>query len=826
MIFSERRLAVASGIFMLAVFFLCAFEYIFEYKFINITAFVLIFLTVIFVTLRFVFSKSSELLEKLGYVLFFIAAVSAAVFFCMLHYNISQKPVLDYLEKYKDAPVYIKAEIKKASSVSYVSTFDLKVYEINGEKIKKFKLYLSAFEAIEADENENGNILEAYVILKNLEDDSFVSGLNLAYYKSGGYYITAECAEDYEIKITPVKSKNMDYYLEKMRNYTRDVFLKNIKYDYHDNTTQEAAVVYGIFTGNKDYINSAVKDDFRKSGIFHALSVSGMHLSILCGIIFLFMNLFKVNKKITCVIIIISCLFFMAFSGFSVSVIRSGIMMILFYAAFLIGRKSDALTSLLTAGAVILFLNPYNILNLSFQLSFFATLGIISVNKLNNKIILKLDSAREKISNVFLRFLIKLSKIIISSFSVTTAATVFTLPFITYNFKTLSLIAPVTNLLTAPLITAVMFLSLFVMIFSFVPFVPVITVFSVPVYFVTKILLYINEKLAALKYGYISVESTNGTGFYIFASLFLSLVVLCFITPQILTGLKIKKIIKPVLYISTILIFLAMAGTLIYPRIIFKDTVRFAYYSDDKNQNIIMFQKDYDSVDIIDMTHGTQSHIRSVYEIITENGALRINSVILTDYRKRHVQMIKKYLTYSEINKIYVPEPSDEYDTEVLNMLYYLSLTEKFELINYGNTLKSGEVLITVDKFNYNKMAHMAVDIEYKTENANKKLLYLAIGYKEGYAEYSNVKDNNYDIVFYGTHKHNQKDDNYISDIKGSYAGVLSTYLDEDKKRISQQLESSVTKAYSSGSLLFISDNYKSIIFALNKNGGIKYYLK
>jgi len=269
-----------------------------------------------------------------------------------------------------------------------------------------------------------------------------------------------------------------------------------------------------------------------------------------------------------------------------------------------------------------------------------------------------------------------------------------------------------------------------------------------------------------------------------------------------------------------------MCGTLIYPRIIFSDSIRLAYYSDDKNQNIILFQKDYDSVDIIDITRGTQAHVNPIYDIILENGAVRINSIILTDYRKRHVNMIKKYMNYSEIKRIYVPDPVDDYDLEVLNMLYYLSLISEFELVKYKNSLKLDNVLITVNSFDYNKMRHMTVELDCRTESARRDLLYLGIGYKEGYSEYTDIGDKNFDIVFYGSHKHNERDNDYISDIYGSYAGVISSYLDKNKNIATQKLDAAAINAYLSESVLFKSDDYGSIVFEICKDGGIKYYLK
>ncbi|MCL1857830.1 MAG: ComEC/Rec2 family competence protein [Oscillospiraceae bacterium] len=817
MIFSERRLAVILSVFMLSVFFLC----VSEYKFITAAAVISIVLTAVLIILRFVFAKSDK--NKLKSICVFLPAlfipVIIAAFFCILNFNISEKPVLKLADRYEDTPVYIKGEIKNVSSSNFFSIFDLKVFEVNGEKTKKFNLSLMIYGEVQADETDIDSILETYVTLRKLENGN-ESDASIAYYKSGGYYIGADNADDVDddensatVKITTVKSHSLTYYLNAMRSYTQNTFFKNIKFDYHDKTTQEAAVAFGIFTGNKSKIDSTVKTDFKKSGISHVLAVSGLHLSILCGLILSFLNFLKVHKKITCVIIILCCLFFIAFTGFSVSVTRAGIMLILYYSAFLMGRKSDSMTSLLAAGTFITLLNPYNILNTGFQLSFTATMGIITATNLNIKIISRLNNIKK------LKVLTKLLKAITASFIATTAATVFTLPFISYNFKTISLISPITNLLAAPLITAILFLSLCIMIFSFIPV--ILGIFSLPVYFITKLLINIANYLGRFKYAYISVESTNGTGFYIFAVIFLVLIILCFLIPKI----SAKKLIKFSVYFMAALAFLIMSGSLVHPRIIFKDSLRIAYYSDDKNQNIILFQKDYDYVDIIDITHGTQSHIKPVYDIILENGAIRINSVILSDYRKRHVQMIKKYITYSEINKVCIPEPLDDYDIEVLNMLYYLSLSGDFELIKYNNSLKLDDVLITVNNFDYNKMRHMTVELDCTTETMRKKLLYLGIGYKDGYAEYTDINNKSYDIVFYGSHKHNRRDDDYISNIYGSYAGVLSGYIDGDKNKASQKLDMNALEAYLSGSLLLRSDDYGSVVFEVNKDE-IKYYLK
>ena len=753
--------------------------------------------------------------------LFAVLLVAVFFLYVLVRYYVSERPVLDYLEKYGDNPVYIKAEIKDVSSLVFVSTFELSVYELNGEKANRFNLSLPVYGEIEAADEEIGDTLEAWVVFKPIEEGA-LSDSGVAWLKSGGYYIASDHFDEGDdgeatFDITPKESKSLDYYLKSIRTHAGDTFFGSVKFDYHDTKTEEAALVYAVFTGDREYIAPSVKADFKKAGIAHVLSVSGLHLSILCWIIFSFLNFLKVHKKLSCAAIILCCVFFMAFTGFSVSIIRACIMTVLFYLAFLAGRKSDPLTSLFFAGAVIVLLNPYNALNIGFQLSFFATLGIVATAGVNGKIAEVVGKATR------FKALNRLLRLVASSFGVTLAATIFTLPFIAYNFKTLSLVSPLTNLLAAPLVTALLFFALCIMIFSFVPFLP--AVFGLPAYYTAKLLLAIANWLGSFEYSQISVESTGGTGFYIYAALFLAVVVLCFVVPK----MSAKKFVKPALAAALAVSFAIMAGSLVLPRLAFAESVRAAYYSDGKNQNIILFFGDHDSADIIDMTHGTKSHTRPVYNIMLENGAVHIDSVTLTDYRKRHVQMLKKYMGYSEIKRVYVPKPRDEYDAEVFNLLYYLSLgsdgIKNFELVQYETHLVLGRVLLSVTNFDYNKMRHMAAEIYYRTPSFERRLLYLGIGYMEGYEKYTSVNEKKYDIVFYGSHKHNRRDDDYVASVYGSFAGVLSGYLDGDKNPATQKLAPGAIEAYRKGAVLFKSDDHGSIVFEIKKDGELKYHI-
>lgn len=779
----NRKLAFIFGVFLTIIFSSCAVHII--------TAPMI--LVLLGISAFFAYFKFKNKL----FIIMFVAGLCAFLF-CIVHYNLIEKPVLSYIDK----TCAVKAEIKKVYSSSFYTGFDLQVVETDGKKLngfQKFKINITIYNILEA---EIGDILEANISFKNL------SGEDSNYYKSQGIYVMAEIAESEfendEARIINMEFRGFTYHVHRLQTHVRETFFKYIKESYHDNLTQEAAVTYGIFTGVTDYISADIKNYFRRTGVGHILSVSGLHLTILAGICASALRLFNINKKISSIFIIIFSLLFAGFAGLSISAIRAMVMIILFYSAFLLERKSDSITSLVIAGFLIILPNPYHTINPGFQLSFCATFGIIFTQDFMNKITEKLK--------------IKILKIIITSFFITLSAIIFTLPITAYHFQTLSLISLLTNIIVSPISYLVLFFALMLSLFSFINIPVILEIFGCLLYYCVKLLNYICELMSSFEYAYISTGSTINIYFYIFCVIFLTAIIL------LILFFKRKKFRK-CLYIFASLAFILLVASQVYPRILFRDSVRFAYYSDYRNQNIILFHEDYNSADIIDMSHGTAAPVYETYNIIKENGAVNIRSIILTHYHRRHYNMISRYANYSNIKKVYVPEILNDYDEEVYNSLYYLSQRLGFELLQYKNALGIGDVLISRGIFEYDKMLHFSVDINYRKAN----LLYLGIGYNEGFVKHMpKLFDNNYDIVFYGSHKHNFRDDNYIAGIYANFAGVLSKYTNGNKEESSSNMTREVLEKYiERDNLYYISSNfYNYLVFAVNKNGNISQYFK
>ncbi len=137
------------------------------------------------------------------------------------------------------------------------------------------------------------------------------------------------------------------------------------------------ALLKSILTGDKSSMSEPLRDAMSKSGISHISAVSGMHVSILFSAVSVILGMVKFKKELILIILIPVLLVFMTVASFSPSVMRAVIMLILFIAAYLIGRDNDPITALFIAAFIILFINPYTLFSISFLLSFGSSLSIL-----------------------------------------------------------------------------------------------------------------------------------------------------------------------------------------------------------------------------------------------------------------------------------------------------------------------------------------------------------------------------------------------------------------------------------------------------------------
>jgi len=205
-----------------------------------------------------------------------------------------------------------------------------------------------------------------------------------------------------------------------------------------------AGFAKALLLGDRTGIDYETNTAFKVSGISHIIAVSGLHVSILFSLVYVLC--FK-RRWLVAMIGIPTMAFFAAVAGFSPSVTRAAIMMILMMLAMLFDREYDGPTELAFACLVMLVANPLVITSVSFQLSVGCMIGIfLFQGRIYAWAMEKLGKKHRRIKRWFA-----------SSVSVTLSAMTLTTPLVAYYFGTVSLVGVLTNLLTLWVISLIFY---------------------------------------------------------------------------------------------------------------------------------------------------------------------------------------------------------------------------------------------------------------------------------------------------------------------------------------------------------------------------------
>lgn len=224
-----------------------------------------------------------------------------------------------------------------------------------------------------------------------------------------------------------------------------NIFLRikgNIEKTYNEETQ---GLMLGILLGYTKNIDEEIKENFSESNISHVLSVSGMHVSY---IIFLVTNSTKnvFGKRSSKIISSVVLILYMFITGFSVSVVRACIMGIISCMSFVLYRKNDTINNIAISTLIILINNPYNIISLSFLLTYGGTIGILFFKNNMEKFLKNIKIRNRKWKYVFIKIQRKCQPII-ECIAVSISAQIVIAPIILWSFNTIGISFLICNLL-------------------------------------------------------------------------------------------------------------------------------------------------------------------------------------------------------------------------------------------------------------------------------------------------------------------------------------------------------------------------------------------
>lgn len=204
-----------------------------------------------------------------------------------------------------------------------------------------------------------------------------------------------------------------------------------------------APFVRAVVTGNREALSDTYTSSLQRTGLSHAVAVSGMHLAYLAGFISLLLGR---GRRMTALLGIPLIILFTIVAGCTPSVVRAAIMVIMLQIAPLLGRERDDFTALGFALLLLLLHNPYAAASVSLQMSFASVLGIILFSEgLRDRMLACVVRGCE--DKLLCRIWNRVAWFVVSGFAATLGAVSLTIPLTAFYFEQVSLIAPISNLM-------------------------------------------------------------------------------------------------------------------------------------------------------------------------------------------------------------------------------------------------------------------------------------------------------------------------------------------------------------------------------------------
>jgi competence protein ComEC len=269
------------------------------------------------------------------------------------------------------------------------------------------------------------------------------------YIAQQGIHCTAFISSEKQYYVTRFQEIGLiKRFTEKSSSYLKALIHSNMKHE------QSIAVTESLLFGYKSDISKDLVNAYSRTGTLHVLAVSGMHVAI----VFLlfakslwFMERFRYGSFLRFFLILIGIWGYCLLTGMAPSIIRAGLMISLIMFGKLLKRYSNVYNLIAFSALIILLINPLWILNIGFQLSYMAVLGIVYFQP-------KIQRFWYPSNLIF--------KEIWSILNISICAQIATFPLSLYYFHQFPNYFLFTNLIIIPLTTLVIYSGICMVIFS------------------------------------------------------------------------------------------------------------------------------------------------------------------------------------------------------------------------------------------------------------------------------------------------------------------------------------------------------------------------
>ena len=232
----------------------------------------------------------------------------------------------------------------------------------------------------------------------------------------------------------------------------------------------------------------------RGAGFMHIVAVSGMHVAFLVGVIQLLFGARPMSSAAGILLV----WFFVFMTGAPPSAVRAGVMQSILVMAPIFRRENDAPTSLMTALALILLVNPFSCASISLQMSFAAMAGMVLLAEPLTRSMMAAFGLREQ----------SLLRVPVTTVAASLAVLAFSAPLTALHFGTLTVFSPLANLLGLWAVSACFCLGWFSCLAGMI-LLPLGKALAVPTALLARYLIFLAGLICRLPHHLISMAGTE-----------------------------------------------------------------------------------------------------------------------------------------------------------------------------------------------------------------------------------------------------------------------------------------------------------------------------
>ncbi len=225
----------------------------------------------------------------------------------------------------------------------------------------------------------------------------------------------------------------------------------------------EASVTAAIVAGEQGGIKTKLINNYRDSGLAHFLSISGLHMSMIAGLMFFLIRLVIAlvpplalrydSKKLAAWFAILISMVYLLISGAAIPSQRAFIMTFIVLLGVLTNRRAISMKTIALAAFLVLLVSPEALIGASFQMSFAAVIALIAFyEKFASRLSRFLNGPPDRLLPLYRRIFRIVVAYFLGIMITDLVASVATLPFAIFHFNRIAVYTSLANLSAGPVI--------------------------------------------------------------------------------------------------------------------------------------------------------------------------------------------------------------------------------------------------------------------------------------------------------------------------------------------------------------------------------------